>query len=265
MGYYGLKLARLRRQPRAVVRQSRVFKQKGRLWENKQKETLLAMDDFLAQKRGKETFSLGKRFEHVHGRYRHQLRAVKQVKLFYGGLKDHQLSNVVNRTEQAYRSRLRQRNSLRGRLSLAERRLRAKSSLVRVLERRLQTALWRRMLCRRIFRRRQAISHGKVKVNGKVIRQCSFELRPGDLVELVNYRSSEKEGQRIDSRWMREVKEDLRRASLWKQLPFRCPPGHLEVRLQKGLFVFCYRPYTSEVMFPFTLDVRAVRNFYGRA
>lgn len=263
MGYYGLKLSRLRRQPRAVVRQAQVFKQKGRFWENKQKETLGVMDDFLS----KEGSKLGKRFEHVHGRYGHQLLAVKQLKLFYGGLKDNQLRKLVHRTEQVYSSRLRRRTSKEGRSLLAKRSLRAKSSLVRVLESRLQTAVWRRMLCRSIFRSRQAISHGKVKVNGKVVRQCSYDLKPGDLVELGKYRHIQdaEVGSKLPSRWVAEIKGDLGRKKLWEQLPFRCPPAHLEVRLQKGVFVFAYRPYTSEVMFPFRLDVAAVRNYYGRA
>jgi len=258
MGYYGLKLAKLRRVPVAVVRQARIFKQHKRLWQQKQKETLGLMDDLVGGTRGS---SLGKRFEHVHRRYGYQVMAVKQLKMFYGNLKENQLRSVVEHTGHSYRTRVRKRTSTVGRRNLVERRLRIKSSLVGVLERRLQTVLWRRMLCRRMDRRRQVIAHGKVKVNGKTIRSCRYGLKAGDRVQLVGYRGLVDDA---DRGRVQEVKASLGRVSLWKQLPFRCPPAHLEVSLQKGLVVYGYTPLAEEVMFPFKLDLGAVRNFYGR-
>lgn len=65
-------------------------------------------------------------------------------------------------------------------------RMHGNSSLnfLRLLELRLQTAVWRLGYARTVFQARQLVSHGHILVNGKVVNIPGYRLRVGDVVSI---------------------------------------------------------------------------------
>jgi small subunit ribosomal protein S4 len=60
----------------------------------------------------------------------------------------------------------------------------ASLNFLRLLELRLQTVVWRLGFAKTVFQARQMVSHGHIKVNGRVVNIPSFRLRVGDIVEV---------------------------------------------------------------------------------
>lgn len=63
-------------------------------------------------------------------------------------------------------------------------------NFLRLLELRLQTAVWRLGYARTIFQARQLVSHCHVLVNGRVVNIPSFQLKVGDVIEIRDRDSS---------------------------------------------------------------------------
>lgn len=57
-------------------------------------------------------------------------------------------------------------------------------NFLRLLEFRLQTQVYRLGYARTIFQARQLVSHGHVRVNGRVVNIPSYTLKVGDVIEL---------------------------------------------------------------------------------
>src|SRR6186713_2790210 len=57
-------------------------------------------------------------------------------------------------------------------------------NLIGLLERRLDAIIYRAKFVPTIFAARQFVSHGHVTVNGKVVTIGSFQVRPGDKIEI---------------------------------------------------------------------------------
>src|SRR5882672_10779142 len=57
-------------------------------------------------------------------------------------------------------------------------------NLIGLLERRLDTVVYRAKFVATMFAARQFINHGHVKVNGRRVNISSYKLKPGDLVEI---------------------------------------------------------------------------------
>lgn len=57
-------------------------------------------------------------------------------------------------------------------------------NFLRLLELRLQTAVWRLGYARTIFQARQMVSHGHITVNGRAVNIPSFQLKVGDVVQV---------------------------------------------------------------------------------
>lgn len=55
-------------------------------------------------------------------------------------------------------------------------------NFLRLLELRLQTAVWRLGFAKSIFHARQMVSHGHITVNGRLVDIPSFQLRVGDVI-----------------------------------------------------------------------------------
>ena len=63
-------------------------------------------------------------------------------------------------------------------------------NLLRLLEPRLATAVWRLGYANTIFQARQMVSHCHVLVNGKIVNIASFQLKVGDVIEVRDRKSS---------------------------------------------------------------------------
>ena len=93
-----------------------------------------------------------------------QLRAKQKLKFYYGNVSERQFSKYY---EEALR--------LTGDSS---------ENLIGLLERRLDTVVYRSKFVPTVFAARQFVSHGHVKVNGRRVTISSIQLKVGDVIEL---------------------------------------------------------------------------------
>src|SRR6187399_3174195 len=99
-----------------------------------------------------------------------QLRAKQKLKGYYGSISEKQFRRV-------YHEAIRMKGD-------------SSANLVGLLERRLETVVYRAKFVPTVFAARQFVNHGHVKVNGKRVNIGSYQLKEGDVVE-VRERSRE--------------------------------------------------------------------------
>ena len=93
-----------------------------------------------------------------------QLQAKQRLKFYYGNMNERQFRNVF-------------RKALQKRGNTTE-------NFIGLLERRLDTVIYRAKFAITIFSARQLINHGHVKVNGKKVNISSFLVKEGDNIEV---------------------------------------------------------------------------------
>ena len=102
--------------------------------------------------------------------YGTQLEAKQKMKFYYGNMNERQFRNV-------FRKAL----SKKGNTS---------ENLIALLERRLDTVIYRAKFAITVFLARQLINHGHIRVNGKKVNISSYLVSEGDAIE-VRERSKE--------------------------------------------------------------------------
>lgn len=113
--------------------------------------------------------SMNKWNSYRSGKYRNTLYAYKKFKTMYGGFTKKKIKKVLNIS--LNKSRVSCEN--------------AKLILLRRLESRLDTVLYRAKFCTSIRSARQIITHGKtVLVNHNKVKSPSYILKPGDLISV---------------------------------------------------------------------------------
>lgn len=112
--------------------------------------------------------------------------------------------NMKDRRMSEYGEQLQAKQVIRRYYALLERQFRntfveaqkmhGNSSLnfLRLLEMRLQTAVWRLGFARTVFQARQMVTHGHVSVNGKPVDVPSYKLKVGDVVGLRDTEAAKK-------------------------------------------------------------------------
>lgn len=95
--------------------------------------------------------------------YAEQLLAKQTIRRYYGLL------------EKQFRRTFERAQRMHGNTSL---------NFLRLLELRLQTAVYRLGYAKTIFQARQLVSHGHILVNGRVVNIPSFQLKVGDVIEV---------------------------------------------------------------------------------
>jgi len=118
--------------------------------------------------------------------------------------------------------------------------------LIELLERRLDTAVYRLKFAPTVFSARQLVNHGHVRVNGKRINIGSYVLKDGDTVEIKD-----------KSKQMPIVLEAAKSVE-------RDVPDYLQVDhgMMKGQFV--RGPKLADVPFPVKMEPKLVIEFYSR-
>ena len=96
--------------------------------------------------------------------YGTQLQAKQKLKFYYGNMNERQFRNV-------YRKALKKRGN-------------TTENFIGLLERRLDTVIYRAKFAITVFSARQIINHGHVKVNGKKVNIASFMVKENDVVEI---------------------------------------------------------------------------------
>jgi small subunit ribosomal protein S4 len=119
-------------------------------------------------------------------------------------------------------------------------------NLIELLERRLDTIVYRMKFAPTPFASRQLINHGHVLVNGKRLNIGSAKLRDGDTVEL-----------RPKAKEMALVLEATQSSE-------RDVPDYLEIDHERMKGRFVRAPKLSDVPYPVTMEPNLVVEFYSR-
>ena len=122
--------------------------------------------------RPKSPFNLRKYRPGQHGQkhtgklsdYGIQLHAKQKLKGYYGNINERQFRNC-------YKEAIRQKGD-------------SGENLIALLERRLDTIVYRSKFVPTVFAARQFINHGHVKVNGKRVNISSYRVTEGDVIEV---------------------------------------------------------------------------------
>lgn len=155
-----------------------------------------------------------------------QLMAKQKLKAYYGNIGE-------KRFRHYYEEAVRRRGD-------------TSETLIELLERRLDAAVYRMKFAITPFAARQFVSHNHVLVNGKRVNIPSFQLRDGDVVEV------------------REKSKQLAVVLDAAQSSERDVPEYLEVdhRAMKGRFIRAPKP--GDVPYPVQMEPHMVVEFYSR-
>jgi len=120
------------------------------------------------------------------------------------------------------------------------------ANLIELLERRLDTVVYRMKFVSTVFAARQFVNHGHIRVNGKRVNIGSYLVKDGDTIEVKE-----------KSRQLNNVLEA-------SALPERDVPDYIEVdhKSMKGKFV--RKPALEDVPFPVQMEPNLVVEFYSR-
>jgi small subunit ribosomal protein S4 len=155
-----------------------------------------------------------------------QLKAKQKLKGYYANISEKQFRAVYDEASR-----------LQGDTS---------ENLIGLLERRLDTVVYRAKFVATPFAARQFVNHGHVRVNGKRVTIPSYRLRAGDLVEVKE-----------KSRELGAVLEAI-------QLAERDVPDYLEVDHRKMTARLSRIPGLSDVPYPVHMEPHQVVEFYSR-
>ena len=184
--------------------------------------------------RPKSPFNLRKYRPGQHGQkhtgklsdYGVQLNAKQKLKGYYGNLNERQFRNC-------YKEAIRQKGD-------------SGENLIAILERRLDTIVYRSKFVPTVFAARQFINHGHVKVNGKRVNIASFLVKEGDVVEVKD-----------KSKEMALVVESMKSQE-------RDIPGYITVDEKKCTSTFIRTPQFAEVPYATQMDPKLVIEYYSR-
>ncbi len=155
-----------------------------------------------------------------------QLRAKQKLKGYYGNI-----------TEKQFRRYYAEAIRLRGDSG---------ENLIGLLERRLDAVVYRAKFVPTPFAARQFVNHGHVKVNGRRVNIPSFQVKPGDLIEI------------------KEASRQLELVVVASQLPERDVPDYIEVDHSKMTARVTRLPALNEVPYPVQMEPNLVIEFYSR-
>jgi small subunit ribosomal protein S4 len=119
-------------------------------------------------------------------------------------------------------------------------------NLIGLLERRLDTVIYRAKFAATMFAARQLINHGHIKVNGRRVTIPSFRAKVGDTIEV------------------KEASKQLAVVLEATQLAERDVPDFIDVDHSKMTAKFARIPNLSEVPFPVMMEPHLIVEYYSR-
>jgi small subunit ribosomal protein S4 len=155
-----------------------------------------------------------------------QLKAKQKLKGYYANISEKQFRAVYDEASR-----------LKGDTS---------ENLIGLLERRLDTLVYRAKFVATPFAARQFVNHGHIRVNGKRVTIPSYRLRAGDLVEVKD-----------KSKELGALLEAI-------QLAERDVPDYIEVDHKKMTAKLSRVPGLSDVPYPVHMEPHQVVEFYSR-
>jgi small subunit ribosomal protein S4 len=118
--------------------------------------------------------------------------------------------------------------------------------MIGLLERRLDSVIYRAKFVPTVFAARQFVSHGHVKVNGRRVTIPSYRVKVGDLLEL------------------RDKSKQLALVLEATGLAERDVPDYIEVDHSKMTAKLTRIPQITEVPYPVQMEPHLVVEFYSR-
>ena len=155
-----------------------------------------------------------------------QMRAKQKLKGYYGNITEKQFKKIFKEAER-----------IKGDTS---------ENIIGLLERRLDSVIYRAKFVPTVFSARQFINHGHVKVNGKRVNIASYLLKTGDLVELKEKSRSLE----IVLRGIESTERDI--------------PDYIECDQKKLTAKITRIPKLTEVPYPVQMEPNLVVEFYSR-
>ncbi|MHA1558320.1 MAG: 30S ribosomal protein S4 [Alphaproteobacteria bacterium] len=158
--------------------------------------------------------------------YSIQLKAKQKLKGYYGNITERQFHRI-------YKEAARRRGD-------------TSQNMIELLERRLDTFVYRAKWCATVFGARQLVNHGHVRVNGKRINIPSYTLKDGDVMSLSD-----------------KMKENTN-VVIATQSGERDVPNYVETDYQVMKGSFLRSPQLNDVPYPVQMDPQLVIEFYSR-
>jgi small subunit ribosomal protein S4 len=155
-----------------------------------------------------------------------QLRAKQKLKGYYANISERQFRGI-------YEEAIRMKGD-------------SGAHLIALLERRLDTVVYRAKFVPTVFAARQFINHGHIKVNGRRANIASLRLKVGDVIELKE-----------SSKQMTMVLEAM-------SLAERDVPDYIEVDHSKMSAKLARVPGLTEVPYPVQMEPHLVVEYYSR-
>ena len=156
-----------------------------------------------------------------------QMRAKQKLKGYYGNITEKQFKKIFKEAER-----------IKGDTS---------ENIIGLLERRLDSVIYRAKFVPTVFSARQFINHGHVKVNGKRVNIPSYLLKTGDLIELKEKSRSLE----IVLRGIESTERDI--------------PDYIECDQKKLTAKITRIPKLTEVSYPVQMEPNLVVEFYSRS
>mgnify|MGYP006271490739 CR=1 FL=1 len=155
-----------------------------------------------------------------------QLRAKQKLKGYYGNI-----------GEKKFRRYYQEATRLRGDTSV---------NMIALLERRLDTVVYRSKFVATVFAARQFINHGHITVNGKKVKIPSYQVKEGDVIEV------------------KEKSKQLAFVQIASELPERDVPEYIDVDVNARKATFLRTPALEDVPYPVQMEPHLVIEFYSR-
>ena len=158
--------------------------------------------------------------------YGKQLHAKQKLKFYYGNINERQFRNI-------YKKAINKKGN-------------STENLVGLLERRLDTVVYRAKFANTVFSSRQLINHGHVVVNGKKVNIPSYQLKEEDSVEI------------------REKSKNLNSVEVSLASKERETPDYIQIdpKIKKAKFLRI--PKLSEIPYPIVMEPSLVIEYYSR-
>ena len=155
-----------------------------------------------------------------------QLQAKQKLKSYYGNINERQFRNI-------YRKAVQKKGD-------------STENLIGLLERRLDTVVYRAKFAATVFAARQLINHGHIKVNDKKVNVSSYLVKAEDVIEIKN-----------KSKELTMIVGSL--ASKERDVPEYI---HSDEKSKKAKFIRV--PKFSEVPYPAIMEPKLVIEYYSR-
>ena len=155
-----------------------------------------------------------------------QLQAKQKLKSYYGNVNERQFRNFY-------------RKAIKKKGDTAE-------NLIGLLEKRLDTTVYRAKFALTVFSSRQLINHGHIKVNGKKVNAPGYQLKEEDVIEL------------------REKSKQLTSVEVSLASKERDVPEYLQLDEKQKKIKFVRTPKFSEVPYPVLMEPNLVIEYYSR-